>query len=64
MRHDIGRVQKRRLIQTNIDEGSLHPRQHTANATFINIADNPAPGFTFNMDFLQDAAVNIGNTRF
>ncbi|MNV91956.1 hypothetical protein D3C71_1865020 [compost metagenome] len=64
VRHDIGSVQEGRFIQADIDECRLHARQHAAYAPFINIADDAALGFAFDMDLLQDAAINIGNPRF
>ena len=64
MRHDIGGVKERRLIQTNIYKSRLHSRQHSANTTFVDIAYYSASRFTLNMDFLQNTAINIRNARF
>ena len=64
MRHDIGGVEERRLIETNIYKSRLHSRQHSANTTFVDIAYYSASRFTLNMDFLQNTAIDIRDARF
>ena len=64
MRHNIGGVQEGGFIQANIDKGSLHARQNATDAAFIDVADDAALRFAFDMDFLQDTAVNISYARF
>ncbi|MNJ74797.1 hypothetical protein D3C77_717860 [compost metagenome] len=57
-------MNERCTVQADIDECRLHTRQDAAYAPFINIADDAAFGFAFDVDLLQDAAINIGNPRF
>ncbi|CAI2018248.1 Uncharacterised protein [Serratia ficaria] len=64
MRHDVGGMQEGGLVQADIDERRLHARQDAADAPLVYIADDAAFGFAFDMDLLQDAAVDIGNPRF
>jgi hypothetical protein len=64
MRHDIGGMKKRRLIQTNIYKSRLHSRQYTTDTTFVDIAYYSAPRFTLNMNFLKNTAINIRHARF
>ncbi len=51
------------FFQADIHECRLHSRQDPAHPAFVNITDNTAPSFTFDMNFLQDATVNIGDPR-
>lgn len=64
MRHDVGGVQEGGLVQADVDECRLHARQDAADAPFIDIADDAAFGFAFDMNLLQNAAIDIGDPRF
>jgi len=47
-----------------LDKGRLHTRQDATDASFIDVAHDAASCFALNVDFLQNAAINVGNTGF
>ena len=59
---DIRGMQKGGTLQTDIDEGRLHPGQHAADPASIDIADQAALAGTLNMHLLQDAVLDEGDT--
>jgi hypothetical protein len=64
VRHNVRGMKKRGLIQTNIYKSRLHTRQYATDPTLVDIAYYPAPRFTFNVNLLQDTAIDIGHACF
>ena len=64
VRHDVGCMKKRGFIQPNIYKSRLHTRKYTTYTTLVDIAYYSASRLTFNMNFLQNTAINIRHSRF
>ena len=48
-------MQERRALEADIDEGSLHARQHARDLTLVNVADQTTPDGPFDVDLLKNA---------
>jgi hypothetical protein len=52
---DVGHVQERGALQADVDEGRLHPRQHTHHAPHVDIAHQAAALRALDVQFLHRA---------
>ena len=60
----IGHMQERRALQTDVDEGRLHARQHARNLPQIHIAHQAALERAFEVQLLHGAMLHHGNAGF
>ena len=58
---DIGGMQEGGPLQTDVNEGRLHPRQHPAYPAFVDIAHQSATLGAFDDDLLHHAVFDHGN---
>ncbi len=54
-------MQETSFFQTNVDEGSLHSRQHAIDLAFIDITDYTATTLSLYANFLQSTIFDNGN---
>ena len=60
---DVGGVQKGRALQTDVDEGRLHPRQHAADASLVDVADQTAALGALDDDLLHHPVLDDRDAR-
>ena len=61
---DVGDVEKGRLLQADIDEGRLHPRQDANDLPLIDVADNPPFPVALDVEFGDVAVLDEGDAGF
>ena len=52
---DVGDMKERCPLESDVDKGGLHARQHPGHASQIHVSHKPAGHLPLQMDFLQDA---------
>ena len=60
---DVGHVQERGALQADLDERRLHSRQHARHLADIDISDHAARLGALDVQLLDDAARDHGDTR-
>ncbi len=60
--HDVVGMQERRAIQADLDERRLHPRHHPLHLALVQVADHAAAPTTLDVQFLQHAVLDDGDT--
>ena len=60
----VGHMQKRCALQSNVDKCRLHAGQHAYYFAQVHIAHNAACGCAFNVKFLHSTVLNNGHARF
>src|SRR6185436_6030364 len=60
---DVGDVQEGCAIQSDLDEGRLHSRQHAAYLAQINVADQAAAAAALDVQFLNHALLHYCDAR-
>jgi hypothetical protein len=58
---DVGSVQKGRTLQTDVDEGRLHPRQYATDTPLVDVADQTAALGALDDDLLHHAVLDHGD---
>ena len=56
-------MQKGRPLETDLDECRLHARQDARHPALVDIADEPAPAGTLDVDLLQRAVLDDRGAR-
>ena len=62
--HDIADVEKGGLVETDLDKGRLHPRQHALHAAKVDVADDAAVAVALDEDFGDRALLHESDTCF
>ena len=61
--HEVGDIEKRIPLQTQVDESGLHPGEHAGNATFVNGAGESVFILALVIDFCELIVFKDGQTR-
>ena len=61
---DVSHMQKGGALQTDIDEGRLHARQHAGHPAQIDVADQPALQAALHVKLLHGAVLDHGDAGF
>ncbi|MDT4846996.1 hypothetical protein FQZ97_810410 [compost metagenome] len=56
--HEVGHVQERGAVQTDVDESRLHARQHTRDLAQVDVAHQPTLQRAFQVHFLHRALLH------
>ena len=61
---DVGDVQERGPLETDLEEGALHARQHAGDPAEVDVADQPARARPLDVELLHHALLEHRDARF
>ena len=61
---DIGDVEERGALESDLDKRTLHARQHARDATQVNVPDQAAGADALDVQLLHYALLEHGDARF
>ena len=61
---DVRDVEEPVALETDVDEGGLHPGEHLRYAAFVDVADDAALAFALDEELCDEIVFQDGDTRF